>query len=741
MPQTWTPIIRPPKDGELVNQAITGRAIRALQERTDYLYQHIEEFSAQNGKLVIQGAGIDPEVDLGDWVYYDAQSEKYKKALAEGVYSSQKQRYDASDRAYAVGMCISKYGGLGSILMHGWIQSLQALGISPETMVQDAEVYSGGRFYLSRKTPGKMSATGGAPLVQLGFFGGDTAFVSPLQKDVFESHAHYKFSLSAKPAASQNTAQTGLMTVSGKQYVDYFHSSATPAEGAPETIVMSAKGNGTTVSADLGAEFRVEIYRTSADKMGVQIFVDDEVTPSLVDVDDPSSGTPYVPGLDDMDWPQYGEWADIPGTGLSVAFVNLATPGAGGLPEDIKSIAQDTSRFKFFYPNDTAGWTNANPYDGAYVAGTSFRYMREYDLALNSVWPPVPTESLTLDNNGFRLVSGEDFKCVPQDLLWIPNGITGSAAYGPWPFDYPGSAPEYAKRIDAFFSRANISTARPIVLSLQSASSAILVRDCFTRQPGNAGNLELDLRLDLNTLDGSAATKCLASIDPATQKFVTSPVVSGLVAGSGITLSAESGRITVSADAMQRSGEVSIVSLKNAKESLHGGVTPCVLFLDPSAAKCQAVAKIKIPDSAPSGQFSLSVKSAVFGSKSVGGSSNAVFKAVYFVLRPGTNLNSFIDANAFATQVWAIGFSGYSAYTVLPALSPGVDDIIADTGLAGATISTGNINIGGVNGPGNLAPGDTVLMVLERIASYGSFAEDTYSDAEVGLTNITWQIA
>lgn len=743
MAQTWTQIIRPPKDGELVNQEVAGRAIKSLQERTDYLYQHLTDFSAANGKLVIQNAPIDSGVELGDWLYFDTASGKYNKAIAEGVYNTTKKSYEATDRAYVVGLCIAKSGGLASILMHGWIQSLSALGIAGANMIQSPEDYAEGRFYLSSRSAGKMSATGVAPIVQLGFFSGDTAFVSPLQKDIFESHTHFSTLLPSKPAASQNNAQTGLKTYTGNvQHVDYFYSSASPAASAPSGIVMAIKGNGTTAAPSFGAEFRIEIYRTNADKMGVQIFVDDIITPNLIDIDDPTSGHAYSPGIADMDWPAYGEWVAIPNTGVSVAFVNLTTPGSGGLPDDIKTaIAKNTSRFKVFYPNDTIGWTNTNPYDGAYASGTNFRYVREFDTTLNAIWPPIPVETASIENNGFRLVAGTDFKCVPQDLFWIPNGIdTGSSkAYGPWSYDYPGTNSSYAKRLEMFFSKANINTAKSVVTSLQSASSAITVKDCFTGENATAGNLEIALNLDLSTISGSAASTCIASVDPDTQKFVTSPLVSGIVAGSGLQVSSATGVVTISSNVFQSSGEVSIVSLKNAKESLVAGVTPTISFLDPSAAKCQAVAKIKMPKDIPTTPV-LTVSSSVFGSKSASGV--AVFKAVYYVMRDGTNLSAFIEANAFATQVWQVTFSSYTANTILSGAFPASGNIVSASGLAGVSLSTGKVNYGGsTHSDVALQEGDTVLMVLERVASYGGIVTDNYSNAEVGLTNITWQIA
>ena len=78
----WTPIVRPPIDGEIVDQKTIGRSLVALQQRTEFLYERLNDFSAQNGKLVIQNAKLGPSVTVGDWVYYNTSSSKYEKAIA-----------------------------------------------------------------------------------------------------------------------------------------------------------------------------------------------------------------------------------------------------------------------------------------------------------------------------------------------------------------------------------------------------------------------------------------------------------------------------------------------------------------------------------------------------------------------------------------------------------------------------------------------------------------------------------
>jgi hypothetical protein len=757
MSQNWTPLVRPPSDGELVNQAVAGRAIQSLQQRTDFLYQRLNEFSAQNGKLVIQKARLEPSVVVGDWVYYDDNTDRYSKAIAEGEYDNQLKQYYASRRSYVVGICITASNGLGSILLGGWVEDLSKLGISPEQMLESTQTSSSftpGRYYLSRIQPGKMTKIVGAPIIQVGFFNSKRAFIFPQQKDIFEAHVHHRFKLVAKPSSSQNTSGTGWMGIGGKQFVDNFRSKASPVT-SPRNIQISLKGNGGTPLASYGDSFRVEVYRPTTSELGYKI-----ISGSTLDIDDPDSGSIVALGTFSA-WPNYGDWLEVPGTGFSISFFRIdrfpfsSTPYIGSLEQDIKNASEGIQllqdSYNIFYPNDLAGWTNINPFSGEYTNGTTFRYLREFDERLNAVWPPTPPSSASVTNNGIILEIDEDFKCFPQDLLWIPNQYTSSKTYSPWPHNYVARNAttidqDLDKRLELYFSKANIDTSRPLVLTLQSATPAIIVRDCLTDKPSTTGDLELDLRLDLNTVDGPDSNVCFSSIDAATQRFKKSSLVSRLRAGNGIritqidnpnALSPENGPLIISSTNIQSSGEVSIVSLKNAKESLHKGITPCVLFLSPTTTKCEIVSKIKIPQQELNGIIQLKINSSMFGSRASGAPSFALFKAVHYVLRNGVNINEFFETptegNFFARQYWRVTFSSYNSYNVFTNFFPDEQTKINDTSLI---LQNGTI---GSQTSQALLPGDIILSVIERVSSVEGGFVDTY-EGDVGITGINWEI-
>jgi hypothetical protein len=762
MANTWAQIINPPQDGEIINHETEKRPLMALQQRTDFLFERLNDFSAQNGKLVIQNVRVANDVVAGDWVYFNSGTQKYEKAIAEGIFDESLKQYTASQRTFVVGLCIYKQntGNLGSILMSGWIKNIKDFSIvNVSQMLEDSnQAFTPGRFYLSRKKPGKMTSIAGAPLIQLGFFTEKEAFVQPIQKDIFESHIHYKFELEAKPSASQNTNRLGWVDIGGKKYVDYFYSSE--ENDAPE-FVMCIKGNGAHPAFD--SSFRIDIKRSSAQKLTSQIY-------SGIDLDfeNPESGTLLVSNSSELDIPNYGSWIDIPYTGISISFFRpdgIYTNTT--LQSDFQYLDTQEDKFSIFYESDILGWTNTNPFDGRYTIGSTYRYLREFNKRLNAVWPPVPTESVSITNNGVGLVTNKDFKCFPQDLLWLPATFdeNESRTNSPWPHDYiarrvsedPDPNESLNKYIEIFFSKANVSTARPLVLSLQSFTPAIQVLDCLTKEESTVGNLALDLRLDLNTKTGPDSDKCFASIDRETQKFVTSGLVSKLIAGPGIQidnalngLPSTNGVLRISSKNIQSTGEVSIVSLKNAKESLHNGIIPCVVFLPPSSAKCQIIAKIKIPDQEgfdENNGIRLFVSSNIFGSRTIPVTEShfAIFKLSYYILPSNIgipprqswaniNLNLIDDSSTslFDTKYWKLSFNNYQSYSVGKDREPRT--IIPVGGNSNGYVSTGSIN--GIENQ-KIRPGDVVYVMIERISSFDSDG-DTYN-GDIGFLDISWK--
>jgi len=250
----------------------------------------------------------------------------------------------------------------------------------------------------------------------------------------------------------------------------------------------------------------------------------------------------------------------------------------------------------------------------------------------------------------------------------------------------------------------------------------------------------------------------MASVDPVSQKFVLSGLVSKLTAGNGIKITetgssgalvSNYGELTIEKDVTENSGEVSIVSLKNAKESLFNGVTPCVMFLPPSSAKCEIVSKIKIPKQAlpPGSSPKLSISGTVFGTENTSSIKTALFKSTHFVLRKGVNISTLDDkdgnTNAFAVQYWRVEFNGNISNIIQTDEYPNPSSLLLFETFNGSTtvsqpLSSIELTSGKINQIDNqfIQPEDTILTTIKRISSSLSILDDYEGD--VGFSAINW---
>jgi hypothetical protein len=733
MPVTiWPSTIASPKDGEQVNEQNSGRSIQQLSDRTDYLKQRLEEYSLKNGRVVIHSTALEPSVNVGDCVYYNYSSKAYGQAIAEGAVNEDTGLYEASNRAFAVGICISKNNpSLGDILVSGFSDLNEDFAINPRSLFDYPSSYrpEGTRGYLSSVSPGKLTSKPNSPLVQVGMFSDEISQVVCLQKDIFESHLHYKFRVSHLPGSSQNFSGTGIRTIDGDVFIDYCSNEG--EEGQMPSLLLSFKKNHSETIFSESNPVRIEIRKQTSpsSKMLVSLY-----SGAGLDREDNTSGA-TIQNLSPMDWPEYGEYIEIPTTGVSVAFFRWDGVYADSLSNQLAAnndLISTTDRFKIFAPQDLYGWTNANPFEAP--VGTRYKLGHESIENLNAVWPPTPVDSVLIESNGIHRVRGAEYVANRDGVFW------NASAVPPWfwdgtlsPYDYtfgitplPGSLDftEINENVVTYlyFSKTSLENSRSVVLSLGSESPMISVKDCFTGEASTSGHLKLGLDLSLNEeasiTDGLFTT--LARVNPSTNRFVRSPVVTELVPGPGIkitktintgSLNKNCGRLEVSASNLKFEGVVEIVSLINAKEDFINEIVPCVYFIPVSNGRSRMVSRIRVPSEDLDGfsDISLVLSPMVFGEKTVGATQeNAKFSVSSFVVGAGTQLGALSLASPGYTSNLSVVFANYSPMTL---------------------ISEDPITISG------LAPGNQIYTVWERVA-----ADSNEYDDNVGFTQISWKI-
>ena len=724
MSQTeWVSIINSPKDGEPANQQTFERSISQLARRTEYLRQIVDDYSLRGGRISLFAVKTYADVEVGDVVYYDPSSDSYGKALAEGDIDPNTNTYSASPRAFACGICVRKNGALsGDILCAGFSNLLKDWGINPSNLFDRPATYSnaGTRGYLSSLTPGKLTSHPSSPLIQIGVFSDELSQIWPLQKDIFESHLHYRFKLSWVPGSSQNHDGTGVGSFNGKLFVDHSSTPRGTGDDMPG-LLLSFKRNYEPTQISETNPIRVEFKKITSpsNKIRVRIF-------SGIDLDreDNTSGSVFNDFFIDNDDPndpkEYGKWikipapnAEFPNAGFSVAFLRadrdyLSHPSLWDDLFNNDDLISVTDEFKVFVPHDLVGWGNANHFETSEL--NAFRLGHEYITNLDAVWPPTPVSSVELVTNGVSRIRDEEFTADESGIYWK------RAASVPWHWDGLNAL--------LYFTKSTLENSRSVVLSLSSQSNMLKFVDCFSGKESSTGHLKaqfnLSLNEEVNITDGVYTT--LASINPITNKFKRSHIVTELVAGPGIsiakmqstgTIDKNIGKLMISSVNVKLEGSLDVVSLINAKEDFLNEIVPCIFFLPPSNGRCRMVSRVVIPSKDLIGvtpSLKLFAQPIGYGSTS---SSVVTFSVSSFVVNEGTSIDSLSLASPDLYREFSVDLLSYSAKTVLP---------IKEIDL------------------GELGIGDQVYSVWERKSSITSpVATDNYGH-DFGFTQVRWEI-
>jgi len=233
------------RDGQFVDAETFNRPIGELTARTDYLKNRLDELGDGHSSLQIQVLLSESDTpSVGDVVCVDPETKRYRKAIASmDLYDA----YTASEKAYAVGLLISKTDMTGTVVLYGRvdIHDLDVGSMSDETFMS-------GQYYLSSSTPGKITRFPTGPRILVGFFAENTqvngtysgsfAIINPQHMDI-EAHSHRTYVLEPAPAGT-TVEENGKIRVVGfypDNYVepeDSNDSSDTPAfSGIPRLVV------------------------------------------------------------------------------------------------------------------------------------------------------------------------------------------------------------------------------------------------------------------------------------------------------------------------------------------------------------------------------------------------------------------------------------------------------------------------------------------------------------------------
>lgn len=745
----WRSTVKPVIDGERVEADISNRPVHQLANQTKHLKEVVDNLSESSGRLVFVNAPVGAETVVLDVVYYDVGEAAFLPAIAEVVQDAASGKMLCGPRSLAVGIITSKASAtVGTILQLGRM-NFGAEGLDPADMIADPinEPFAPGRFWLSNSIPGKITSIPVMPAIQIGFFSEGECNVQILHKDLFESHQHHRYSLKAKPSASQNFAQTGWTSfgLSGPtdiKRVDYFNSGSSAVP--PQIIMCIRHPGGNTIQEDDPARF--EFYNDGGD------LCIDKVRGGILYDDPLSAGSETLNST--TTWPEYGEWISAGfDSGLEVSFIRADADYSNSLADDAASLLNTTAKkFLVFLPQDLGGWTNVNTFDLTASPGAVYKYLLSDNAELLGVFPPLPVSSAIIEMNGASMVPGVDFAVTLSGVFWN-IGLLSPTDYAPWPTDYSvadAMDSTNARNLVLYFIKSGMDALNSVVFSLRGIAP-IKVTRCPEGTDATTGHLQvsIDLGLLVSGNEPVVLETALSSIEGVT--FHKGLSVSELIEGPGIKLDnitpssqipgKKVGKVRVSSRLAKFEGEFTGIALRNAKEMI-APFGSYIDFIPTIEGNSGITAQFKLPNlDLDISQLNLEIFSKIRGSLAVAPASApqlAIFKVIYHVLRPGFIMSAMNESNAIDVQHWIVSFPAeYPASKILDNEFPYSEGDPTQFQINADTLINNPSSLVALDG--GFQAGDQFAITIDRVNEDGEGAVATYA-GRVGFIGMRWSL-
>ena len=789
MPTPWISNVTQVSDGEVVNQAVTNRAIRQLTQRTQYLKEVVGDGTQASGVLSYSGVPIDSGVSNGTWVYRDDSTGIHKKALFT-IEDSGAGVASMSASSAVVGIVISAANmSDATILVAGasikpsdvGVASWQPLCVSTETFVP-------GFYFLSDIEPGKMTRASTASSIALGWFSYSWARVLPQYSDPLIQHRHDSFVLHNRPASYSRypsiLAPAGFTPDFSNGDWTCWYANYWTTEEASYSAVPDPEG-------DISLNFYNEVQLSLKFEFGlpptpVRLKItplNDPVTQLRIEVHGFTSGSsPDSYGIPILTktivLPAWGAWIEVAEASVWFSLVSVAkspTRYTNPLQTALDHVAGTSGCWyaiidRTDFRSSCYGWTNANPADTPGDIIPRYRYLHETDSSLDSYYPSTAFESWVLAVDGI-VSHPNELRPYGSLLSWGVGthpikGVVAPLTQLVAPFAYEFASDPVdpqslsSDHFEGLWANGILYSSNPmergsqtLVSKLITRCPALTVTGWNNLTPANRGELALDFRPTVAiATEGSSA---LSGWTPETGSFTETGVVSRVRAGrsiliekvdSGGVLTADqsepfTGPVRISLAPNAVGSEVSLVALENAKESRVG---PCTYIEFPplSEAASAVTARLTVPHDLTGTNPSLAVlfTGLFFGevNNSLTTTQQAVLKVDAWIMRKGLTLES----SASTTEAWRLVFApGYAGMSLLPLTVP-VD---------GTTISKSPsvpYTVPGVQG------GDVVILRITREANSSEFTvsrtplsgtvvngygPETYLGS-IGMLSLGWEI-
>lgn len=194
---SWINQTRHIQDGEPVTGGVASRPDRAMEGRTEYLRQRIDE--AELGEaLKAWDRPLASNVLVGQPVYWDTTQSRFDQALGTVEHDSATGTLSPARSSEVIGLCVNKSSATrGDIALAGAVPVSLANSVEGQAFA--------GRYYLSNAARGflvRQRPPVGVPVL---FYDGEgTAYILPQLRNPLEDHVHWSIELVCRPAGTHN---------------------------------------------------------------------------------------------------------------------------------------------------------------------------------------------------------------------------------------------------------------------------------------------------------------------------------------------------------------------------------------------------------------------------------------------------------------------------------------------------------------------------------------------------------
>jgi hypothetical protein len=206
MPGAWQNNVNFVSDGELVAAGVVGRPDRTIDNNVRYLKDLVDASSL--GTAVFRPAvTLDPAVQVGQPVYWDATAQRFALALAAVSVDMSTGALVTAPSADCLGVVIYKQSAnLGDVVTGGSyrVDISAAAGVAPAP----------GRYYLSASVAGGLTLQRPAVAIPILYLANDGyAYILPQSRNFLTDHVHYSVALACKPAGTTTPPSSGARHV------------------------------------------------------------------------------------------------------------------------------------------------------------------------------------------------------------------------------------------------------------------------------------------------------------------------------------------------------------------------------------------------------------------------------------------------------------------------------------------------------------------------------------------------